>query len=162
MANESTATREPNDLTKRLIKHWAGMGVKTRPGATAAQIKRFESRYQVVLPPDLYEYFAAVDGMEEGEYWDDFTFLPLRAVKSIPEIIGQDSGGYEIMPILPDPERWFVVVDYMLWAALYAIRLSPVVEDSPVLWRGDYEHRIVAASFSAFLEAYMTNPDNLL
>lgn len=160
MANKSNITREPNDLIDRLISHWSGMGVKTRPGATPAQIKCFESRYQVVLPPDLYEYFAAVDGMEE--YWD-FKFLPLLAVKSIPEEIGRGSGGCEIMQALPDPERWFVIVDYMLWAAVYAIRLSGVVEDSPVLRiDGGKEHQVVAASFSAFLEAYITNPDDLL
>ncbi len=162
MSSESTATREPNDLIKRLIRHWSGMGIKIRPGASPAQIKSFEARYQVVLPPDLYEYFAAVDGMDEGDA-DVFSFLPLHAVKSIPEEIGQASGGEEIMQALPDPERWFVVVDYLIWSAVYAIRLSGVVEDSPVLrLDGGTEHKVVAPSFSSFLEAYITNPFDLL
>jgi hypothetical protein len=161
MSTENSPTSEPNDLIKRLIRHWSGMGVKTRPGATAAQMESFEARHRVVLPPDLYEYFAAVDGMEEGEYWD-FTFLPLHAVKNIPEEIGQATG-CEIMQVLPDPERWFVVVDYMIWSAVFAIRLSGVVEDSPVLrLDGGTEHQVVAPSFSSFLEVYITNPDNLL
>src|SRR5579864_7311401 len=111
MANESNATRELNDVIKRLIRHWSGMGINVRPGASPAQIESFEARYRVVLPPDLYEYFAAVDGMEQGLLdVDGFSFLPLHAVKSIPEEIGQATDYCEIMQVLSDPERWFVVV----------------------------------------------------
>lgn len=154
-------------LLDRLRGHWMQKGIKTRPGVSPQQIESFESRYLVRLPLDLRGYYATVDGMEEGETDPDmFSFLPLKAVKSVSEELAQFGGIPDYRQItrsLADPHRWFVIVDYLIGSAVYATRLSANGEAAPVLWIGDSEHqRVVSPSFSEFLEVYLANPFGLL
>ena len=158
---------ETATLIERVRAHWMEKGTKTQPGVPLQQIHSFESRYLVRLPPDLRAYYATVDGMEEGEIDSDlFSFLPLKAVRAVPEELAHFGGipDYrEIVWTLPEPHRWFVIVDYLIRSAVYAIHLSATEEPSPVLWiGGGKHHRIVAPSFSGFLEAYLANPHDLL
>lgn len=158
---------ETTALIERLRGYWMHRGIKIRSGVALQQIESFESRYQIRLPPDLRGYFATVDGMEDGETDPDmFSFLPLKAVKSILEELAHFAGipDYrEIMRSLPDPNCWFVIVDYLISSAVYAVRLSADPGDTPVLWIGDgTHHRVVASSFSGFLEAYLANPIGLV
>src|ERR1700722_4763951 len=158
----NTHIPEPRELIERLKNRWSREGVRFRPGATLEQIESWESRSRVRLPADLREYFSTVDGMEKDEMDSDlFSFLPIHAVKSIPEELAKFGGipDYtDIMRSLPDPQRWFVIVDYSVSCAACAIRLSAVPEDTPVLWIWDgTHHRVVAPSFTGFLEAYLAN-----
>jgi hypothetical protein len=154
-------------LIDRLLAYWVAMGGKTRPGVSHQQVQSFESRYLVRLPPDLRAFYAAVDGMEDGETDPDmFSFLPLKAVRAVPEELAHFGGipDYrEIVRTLADPHRWFVIVDYLITSAVYAIRLSATEKPAPVIWIGSGKHhRIVAPSFSGFLEAYLASPFDLL
>jgi hypothetical protein len=153
-------------LIERLKNHWSQTGVKVRPGVSPRQIEQFESLHQVVLPLDLREYFATVDGIGDESTFDSemFSFLPLQAVRSLPDVLGehgQISAHHRIMGTLPEPHRWFVIVDYMIGSAVFAIRLSAVAETNPVL--GYRRHsQVVAPCFSDFLEAYLTDPWELV
>ena len=154
-------------LIDRLRAYWMEKGIKTRPGASPQDVQLFESRYLVRLPSDLRDYYATIDGMEDGATDPDmFTFLPLRAVRAVPEELAHFGGipDYrEIVRTLAEPHRWFVIVDYLITSAVYATRLSATIEPAPVLWIGSGKHhRVVAASFSGFLGAYLTNPFELL
>jgi hypothetical protein len=163
---DSNGVPDTTALIERLKSHWSQSGIKVRPGVPPQQIEAFESRYQVSLPLDLREYFTTVDGMEDEDTFDSdmFSFLQLHAVRSLPDVLGehgQISVHHEIMRSLPDPHRWFVIVDYLIGSALFAIRLSPIVESNPVLgYCGPYQ--IVASTFSDFLEAYLTDPLGLV
>lgn len=154
-------------LIDRLKAYWMEQGVKARPGVSLQDVQLFESRYLVRLPSDLRNYYAAIDGMEDGATDPDmFSFLPLKAVRAVPEELAHFGGvpDYrEIVRSLAEPHRWFVIVDYLITSAVYAIRLSATDEPTPVLWIGSGKHhRVVAASFSGFLGAYLTNPLELL
>jgi len=154
-------------LIDRLRAYWMEKGVKTRHGVSVQEIQSFESQHLVRLPPDLRAYHATVDGMEGGEADPDmFSFLPLDAVRAVPEELAHFGGipDYrEIVRSLADPHRWFVIVDYLITSAVYAIRLSTTEEPAPVLWIGSGKyHLIVAPSFSGFLEAYLANPLKLV
>lgn len=158
---------ETTALIDRLRAYWMQKGVKTRPGVSLQQVESFESRYLVRLPPDLRGYYATIDGMEDGAVDPDmFSFLPLKAVRSIPEELAHFGGipdYQEIVRSLAESHHWFVIVDYLITSAVYAIRLSAKEEPAPVLWIGSGKHhRIVAPSFSGFLEAYLANPLDLL
>jgi SMI1/KNR4 family protein SUKH-1 len=153
-------------LIERLKSHWLHDQIRLRPGVSFQQIEAFESRYHVCLPPDLREYFTSVDGMDEGAAdaeW--FFFLPLEAVKSVPEELAHCGGipDYtEIVRTLPDSHSWFVIVDFVIHSAVFAIRLSADVVPTPVRWIGDgTHHHVVAPSFSDFVEAYLAKPLNL-
>ncbi len=105
--------------------------------------------------------------MEVGEMdLGMFSFLPLKAVKSIPEELAHAGGipDYrEIVRTLPEPNNWFVIVDYLISSAAYAIRLSTDRGDTPVVWIGDgTHHRVVATSFRGLLDAYLENPMGLV
>lgn len=158
---------EANPLISRLRNYWMQNETKISPGASIQQIESFEFQYQVEMPSDLRVYFMTIDGMESGTFDPDmFSFISLNSVKSIPEELAHFGGipDYrEIVRTLPDPNRWFVIVDYMICSAVYAIRLSTDTQDTPVLCIGDgTHHRVVAASFSDFIERYLANPFALL
>ena len=97
---------------------------------------------------------------------DMFSFLRLKEIKTIPKGIARFGGTpdyREIIRSLADPHRWFVIVDYLVSSAVYAIRLSSDPESTPVrLIEDGTHHRVVADSFSGFLEAYLDNPYQLL
>ena len=157
----------PMNAVGRLKAHWTAQGVTLRSGVPSQKIEEFESRHQVRFPSDLREYFTAVDGMEPGQVDESmFSFLPLHSVKAIPEELAHFAGipDYtEIMRTLPNPQHWFVIVDYLICSAVYAIRLSPGSDDAPVLWIGDgTRHHQIATSFSGFLETYLADPNDLL
>jgi hypothetical protein len=153
-------------LLHRLMGYWMQQGLRIRTGVSFQEIDSFESRYRVRLPADLRSYYVTIDGMEEGETDPNvFWFLPLKAVKSIPEELAHFGGIPDYRDItrsLADPHRWFVIVDYLITSAVYAIRLSATDESTPVLWISGSRHRIVAPSFSGFLEAYLENPLGLM
>ena len=158
---------ETRALIERLKDFWSKEGVRIQPGASIEQIDAFESRYRVRLPSDLREYFITIDGMERWESDKNmFSFLPINAIKSIPEELANFGGTpdyRQIMRTLADPHRWFVIVDYLITSSVFAIRLSADVESSPVLSIGDGTcHWIVAPSFSGFLDRYLANPYELL
>ena len=136
-------------MIESLREFWSKQGIHIRPGASSEQIERFRSKYQVHLPSDFRRYLATID-----------------AIKSVPEELATFGGvpNYTaIMRSLADPHHWFVFVDYLIMSAVYAIRLFSGDESTPVLWIGDgTRHRVVAESFSVFVEAYLSNSDNLL
>jgi len=164
---EKSQISDPNGLIERLKSSWAKQGVRIRPGASREQIEGFQSKYQFHLPHDFCRYLATVDGMESGEMDENmFSFLAIDAIKSIPEELATFGGIPDytaIMRSLTEPHHWFVFVDYLITSAAYAIRLSLGDESTPVLWIGNgTRYRVVAESFSGFLEAYLSNPDSLL
>lgn len=108
-----------------------------------------------------------MDGMEDGGADPDmFTFLRLVEVRAVTEELAHFGGipDYrDIVRSLPEPHRWFVIVDYLITSAVYAIRLGATDEATPVVWIGGGSHvRVVASSFSGFVEVYLANPYALL
>jgi hypothetical protein len=97
---------------------------------------------------------------------DSFWFLRLEAVKPVTEELAHFGGipDYrEIVRSLAEPSRWFVIVDFLITSAVYAIRLAATDEPTPVLWIGKgNDHRVVSLSFSRFLETYLADPWDLL
>jgi len=149
-------------LIRRLKNHWSDGRVKIRPGVSRQQIEEFESQYNVRMPLDLREYFASVDGTEKDTCDSKiFSFLRLEAVRSLTEVLGEYVHHHENRRMLPEPDRWFVIVDYCISAEIFAIRLSAVAEGNPFLRFCD-GYEIVAPSFSGFLETYLSNPLTLL
>jgi SMI1 / KNR4 family (SUKH-1) len=153
-------------LIELLKSHWLHNQIRLRPGVSLRQIEAFESRHHVCLPPDLRDYFTTVDGMDEGDADAElFSFLPLQAVKSVPEELAHFGGipDYtEIVQTLPDSHSWFVIVDYMILSAVLVIRLSADAVSTPVRWIGSgTHHHVVAPSFTDLLEAYLAKPLNL-
>jgi hypothetical protein len=135
---------------------WLRQGVNLRPGATEDEFAAFQATYNIRLPEDLREYFAAVNGFDGSEHWmtDDevITFLGLHEMKLLSEYWSPD---------VADSDSYFVFADYSLAAHVYAIRLdgSGHRNDVVVVYDRTVE---VASSFSEFIEGYLENNDAVL
>jgi cell wall assembly regulator SMI1 len=63
-------------MIERLKSHWLDKRIRIRHGASAYEIESFESRYQILLPHDLREYFAKINGKDDGMMDEEgFCFL---------------------------------------------------------------------------------------
>ena len=106
-------------LPEKLRDRWVEMGVPVRPGVSWEEVRAFESRCGVRLPPDLRDFYMTVDGMESGESDPDMLeFLHLAAVVNVSEgWLGQYRSWPEYADAtntLPDPARHFLIADFML------------------------------------------------
>lgn len=152
---------------ERIRNYWVSIGTNARPGASQETIESFQTKYGISLPKDLYDFYRIVDGMEEGETDDRlFRILPLEAVKPVTEELIQFGGipDYrKIKDTLPFPNHYFVFGEYMIKLHVYAIGLfSDPSATTPIIWICGSNWRIIAATFSEFVEKYLANPNELL
>ncbi len=144
------------DLIERLKTKWAGE-MKLRPGLSAAALKAFESKYQVVLPSAFREYFAAVDGTGDEMITDwCFCFWSLDKVEPITGYVARE------IETKDSREEWFVFADHLIESFDFVIRLnSDPANVGPVAVPQGLELWPLAPSFEAFLELYLADEKNL-
>jgi len=145
-------------IGEQLKEYWSRDVVFMRPGATASQIEAFEERYGVFVPADLRDYFETVNGFDLSKtgFCDNncFSFFPIEEVVPVDNEYWQN----------PDAEPYFILVDFMIASAVYAIRLAgDANSESPVfvVYPRDRPIRI-ASSFSEFAEGYLKGEDSIL
>jgi len=147
-----------SDVLSLLQTRWRAQGVKLRPGASEAEIERFEGEKRVVLPRDFRSFLLAMNGMEEDEVDSDtqIRFWSLAEIRSVVEELGGevDCAEYD--------EQLFLFADYSLWAHGYAIRLAADPRETNVVAIVGGDAPVHAAtSFSHFLEKYLEDPQQL-
>jgi len=136
-----------------LREYWLARGLTIRPGSSEEQLLAFESRYGVRLPPDMRDYFAVVDGLDEGQYDDDFfSFWPLG-------IVERATTRY-LDCFLEDQASYFIFADHSIALPDYAILLTPdgKLDTSVLAVCSDlrqYNTSPVADSFTEFVERYL-------
>jgi len=159
MSNENAAGRadEPmSALIPRLIAAWGRAGLRIRADIPRSRLDEFEARHDVVMPADLWEYFAAVDGMDVGDMdLENISFHALEQVKPLSgELADPPIGG-----LTGDPDDYFIVADYLIDSIVYVVRMTAAGETSPVLALcGNYVVP-VADSFRGFVELYLSDSD---
>jgi len=145
---------------QQLAAMWRDAGLKIRPSVNSAAIRDFEIKHDVVLPADLRDYFLTVDGMEDDLDPGMNRFWPLAMVKLVNE---------ELKDIHPD--RWaypdcYIFADHCLWCLAWAIRLGKKqLEISEPVFQvtgAEVPGRMIAPSFSDFVQMYLGNPDSVL
>jgi hypothetical protein len=156
-----------DSLAQELRETWLSIGMRVSDGASDGEIDRFETAHGVRLPREVHTYFRAVNGMPEDDTDEDLlSFLPLRAVKPVPEALAEmvSKPHYRvIMETLSDAAHWFVFVDYMVSSHAYAIHLLEHETDvTPVLWICDSKQALIADSLADFLKAYLQDPRSIL
>jgi hypothetical protein len=148
---------------QKLVGHWRGEGLTIVTGAPEEALLRFEAKYNATLSTDLdfREYLLNVDGMAQvgGKDCDQkgFAFWPLNRIRSVPEECVESKVG---VPRVDDVGKYFVFADYMQWSWAYAIGVSPN-QEGQILQFGTSSPRIVAYSFSEFVEAYVRDSGQL-
>jgi hypothetical protein len=147
------------NLISRLTARWKSHGIECPAGVSPAIVAAFEGRHHVVLPPDMREYFLAVDGMGEKGTCDDdlFSFWPLQDLISIAEDLPDRCSKFAESP------NYFMFADHSIALPTYAIRLSsdPDVANpvaSVFADFGAFEVEVVFDSFTDFVNHYLDDP----
>lgn len=153
-------------LVEKVRRKWVSQGIPIKPAASGAQIEEFERLHGVRFPDDLRHYFAQLYGMDDLEMDEDnFSFIPLHEVKPIPAELALYGGmpDYrEIVNTLEDPQDWFVIINFLITSAVYAILLRQRADENPVIRIYDGTSvDVVASSFSDFLAVYLSDPSRL-
>jgi hypothetical protein len=148
---------------QKLVQRWSAHGLTIAAGVSEEILRRFEMKYGVTLSsvPDLREYLLNVDGMAQigGQDCDEkgFAFWPLSRIKSVPEECTESK--VEV-PRFDNIGNYFAFADYMQWSWAYAICVAPN-QPGKILQFGTHSPRIVAGSFSEFVEAYLADLEQL-
>lgn len=120
-------------------------------------ISVFEARYSVRLPLDIRLYFLHVNGMstQGGHDVDDngFSFLPLTDVRTVADFSA--SMGWKLETSV-GRDTAFVFVDYLQWSCAYAFETASP-HSGAIYLLGFQEPKIVAPSFSKFIELYLAD-----
>ena len=176
MANQS---RQPADLCRYATKPlpmtqmidslwlrvhdvWRRSKIAIRPGVSSIDVTAFETRYGVVLPTDVRDYFRAADGT--GDHMDDglYRFWPLAEVKPVHDVLVSDRFEYSDRYSYPD---CFVFGDHCINCWDYAVRLTKdSMQPAPVfrVTGGEPPGEQMAASFREFMSRYAQNPDDIM
>lgn len=146
---------------EQLIQHWRTEGLIVVPGVAEEETREFETRHDVALPPDFRKYLSHVNGMAQiggqdcdGKY---FAFWPLHRIKPVPQECAENKAQ---VPVIENVDAYFAFADYMQWSWAYAICLASK-QRGKILQFGTLSPRIVANSFTEFVEAYVRDSEQL-
>jgi hypothetical protein len=144
-------------LWRHLIEYWRSRNLPIQKACKEDDIRSFETRYKIALPPDMREYFLNVNGMTTNfpGYQDDdgFSFWPLERVRTIAE----DNEAPALRHLrLTEEDSFFLFCDYMDWSWSYAVKIPP----APGVAEGIYllccrNPVKIADSFSDFVALYL-------
>lgn len=145
------------DITFKIKNKLIKQDIKLNKPATWQQILAFEYKYQVKLSPILRAYFLEFNGIADREMDEKyFTFLSLAEFQSVESISScYDKDKY----LYPNS---FIFSDYLVWCWGYAVQLDQLGLDSVVYQVGGSEKIKIADSFTAFLNQYLIDSDELL
>jgi SMI1/KNR4 family protein SUKH-1 len=148
---------------ERLRVFWDSLGAQPRPGITSADVRACEERIGRALPEDVASFYRSVNGTVETAHWL-FEVWPLERVGSVEDVVTSFSGipDYsQIGRILPSASEYFAFADCMIWSHVFAVRLVPE-EATEVVWLCGPRYTVIAPTFAAFWELYLSDPDAAL
>ena len=150
-------------IWRRLIESWRSQNLPIREACEEADIKTFETRYKITLPPDMREYFLNVNGMTPYSpgYQDEegFSFWPLERMRAIAEDNEASDRSYLR---LPEKDSFFLFCDHMDWSWAYALKTLPGSSVAEGIYLVCCRNPVkIADSFSDFVGLYLERSDRL-
>jgi hypothetical protein len=137
--------KEFAEMLTELVDKWRADGVVIGEGASDADVRTFEERFNVELPRDVIAYLKRVDGMAAGDYPEDsIRFWQLNEFESVPSAYWR----HEVV------EEWFVFADFLIHSHFYAFRAGRSSLGEVAISGGE---RLlpVASSFTEFIHRYL-------
>jgi hypothetical protein len=147
----------------RVLEYWERTEAGARPGVSAEALRQFEGAHAVRIPREMAEFYQAADGMRCDRQL--LIVWPLAEVGRVPGSVATYRGTPDFGPItrtLPAADEYFAFADSMCWSHVYATRLTPAGEDSPVLWICGAAYEELAPSFGAYWERYLRDPESVV
>ena len=151
-----------DSLWTRVHDVWRQSKIAIRPGVSSMDIVAFETKYGIVMPEDVRDYFCAADGtgddMDEGLY----RFWPLAEVQPVHDVLVSERFEYSDRYSYPD---CFAFGDHCINCWDYALRLTnDPMQPVPVfrVTGGDPSGEQMASSFREFMMRYADNPDSIM
>jgi hypothetical protein len=133
-----------------------------KAGVDDLEINEFEQRFSVQMPSDLRLYFQRLNGMNTmpGHDFDEhgYGFLPLSAVRSVGAFTA--ALGWTIDNDRVGLSTAFVFIDYFQWSCAYAFETA-ADNRGAIYLLGYPKARVVAPSFSSFIEQYLVDDRSL-
>ena len=83
---------------------------------------------------------------------------------AVPEVVVPFAGipDYSrISDVLPNASEYFAFADCMIWSHVFAVRVAPAAA-TEVVWLCGTTYAVVAPTFDAFWELYLSDPDAAL
>ena len=139
-----------DSLLTEVSRRWREQGLNGASGASLDELRSFESRFKVRCPADFATYLLTLGGMREC-VWDEH-LIRFWSLGEIRPLEGETGA--------PTYSGYFVFADYSISAHEYGIRLS-TPRHPEVALIGGLAPKVVASSFTAFLDRYLSNPTSL-
>jgi hypothetical protein len=145
-------------IGESLKQFWLSYDIKLRRGASESELQEFEAKHNVLLPDDLKDYFATVDGFDGSVNWmtdeNVITFLSLAEVLPSSKAWSLET---------PDADSYFVFADFSLLCHVYMVRLrNDLSLGNPVFIARDEKPEQIAGSFSEFVQGYLADDYGVL
>ncbi len=151
------------NFVEELALQWRTRGFASEPsGVTDETVTSFERRFSIQMPADIRVYFKMLNGMSKPSHDTDetgFRFLPLSEVLPLGEFVNKMQ--WRGRNYLAGLETAFVFVDYLQWCYAYAFETSSTNHGAILRIDGADEPRVVAASFSRFVQLYLIDDMSL-
>jgi len=135
---------------------WRATNHHSKPAEDAeATARRLEETYGCALPDDFRAYIIRTAPTDD--LWDagDATWWPAVRIKSIPD---EYEGPVGDPVIAAQASTYLVFADYMIWCWAWAICCADGDNRGKVAIIGGSPDRIVADSFSEFVDHYVNAP----
>lgn len=153
------------DYISKIKENWREEGVQLSVPATNENVSFFSLSNNILLPPDLVEYFVKLNGTSDGYDGRLFKFYPLSQFKTIKNELGAWGGVPDyrnLVKRLNDHEHCYVFADYSFHLLSYAVRLYPyssTINEIYVLCGEEF--KIIANSFTEFVSLYLDDDPKL-
>jgi len=148
---------------RQLIESWRSQNLPIQKTCEEDDVRSFETRHRIALPPDMREYFLNVNGM--APYWpgdqdkEGFSFWPLERIGTIAkenEALGRPFSR------LTEEDSLFLFCDYMGWSWAYAVKILPGSGAAEGIYLVCCHNPVkIADSFSDFVRLYLEQSDQL-
>lgn len=133
------------EMLTELVHKWCADGVVIGEGASDADIRTLEERFNVELPGDVVAYLKRVDGMASRDYPEDsIRFWQLNEFESARPAHGDG----EVF------EGWIVFADFLIHSHFYVFRAGRSSLGEVAISGGD-GLLPVASSFAEFIHRYL-------
>src|SRR5215813_1197955 len=148
---------------RQLIESWRSQNLPIQTACSEDDVRSFETRYKIVLPSDMREYFLNVNGMTPyfPGYQDEegYSFWPLERMRTIAE----DNEAHDRRYLkLTEEDSFFLFCDYLDWSWAYAVKISPgSVAAEGIYLMGCRNPIKISDSFSEFVRLYFEDSERL-